>query len=90
MVMTGRLDGVAREYGSFRELDPREVLLAAPMSRLQVVAISVTVALFALDGFDVLAITFAAPAVARDGGSARPRWEPRSPSGWSAWRSVPS
>ena len=45
------------------QLDPRNVLLNAPMSRFQVIAILVTLALCALDGFDVLAITFAAPAI---------------------------
>jgi AAHS family 4-hydroxybenzoate transporter-like MFS transporter len=43
--------------------DPRDVLLNAPMSRFQIVAVLVTLALCALDGFDVLAITFAAPAI---------------------------
>jgi len=43
--------------------DPRALLLAAPMSRFQTVAIIVTLALCALDGLDVLAITFSAPAI---------------------------
>jgi MFS family permease len=43
--------------------DPRALLLTAPMSRFQIVAIIVTLALCALDGFDVLAITFSAPAI---------------------------
>lgn len=48
--------------------DPRELLLNAPMSRFQVVAVAITVALCALDGFDVLAITFAAPALLAEWG----------------------
>ncbi|WP_375392798.1 MFS transporter [uncultured Sphingomonas sp.] len=44
--------------------DPRARLMAAPMSRFQWMAVAITVALCALDGFDVLAITFAAPAIA--------------------------
>lgn len=48
--------------------DPRRLLLAAPMSRFQIVAIAVTLALCALDGFDVLAITFSAPAIGPDMG----------------------
>lgn len=40
-------------------------LLNEPMSSTQWLGIAVTVALCALDGFDVLAITFAAPVIAR-------------------------
>ena len=43
--------------------DPRRLLLEAPMTRFQILALCVTLALCALDGFDVLAITFAAPAL---------------------------
>lgn len=43
--------------------DPRAIILSAPMSRYQSLALAVTVALCALDGFDVLAITFAAPGI---------------------------
>lgn len=43
-------------------------LLNEPMSSTQWLGIAVTVALCALDGFDVLAITFAAPAIARSWG----------------------
>ena len=68
MLITKQLDGITGDPGPHPGLEPRELLLAAPMSRTQVVAIVVTMALFALDGFDVLAITFAAPAVARDWG----------------------
>ena len=41
--------------------DPRQFLLEAPLSRYQATAIGVTVLLCALDGFDVLAATYAAP-----------------------------
>lgn len=44
----------------------RQTLDAAPMSRAQYAAIAVTVILSALDGFDVLSITFAAPAIVAD------------------------
>ena len=43
--------------------DPRRLLLEAPMSGFQSRAVATTVALCALDGFDVFAITFAAPAL---------------------------
>lgn len=48
--------------------DPRSDLRTAPMSRHQLVAVAVTVALCALDGWDVLAITFAAPGIAAQWG----------------------
>jgi len=51
-----------------RVLDPRGLIDAAPMSRAQVAAVAGTVALSALDGFDVLAVTFVAPGVAREFG----------------------
>ena len=37
---------------------------AAPMGRAQIAAVAATVALSALDGYDVLSVTFAAPAIA--------------------------
>ena len=46
--------------------DPRTIVEDAPMSRLQIVAIAITVGLNALDGFDVLAISFAAPGIAAE------------------------
>ncbi|WP_174273334.1 MFS transporter, partial [Sphingomonas bacterium] len=41
---------------------------AAPMARAQIAAVAVTIALSALDGYDVLSVTFAAPAIAIDWG----------------------
>lgn len=41
--------------------DPRETLLHTPMSYYQMVAVGVIVLLGALDGFDVLSVTYAAP-----------------------------
>lgn len=43
--------------------DPRIALLNAPMSAYQKIAVAVVVALCMLDGLDVMAITFAAPAI---------------------------
>ena len=48
--------------------DPRQLLLEAPMSGFQTRAVATTVALCALDGFDVFAMTFAAPALLKDWG----------------------
>lgn len=48
--------------------DPRAIILASPMSPHQTLAVVVTIALCALDGFDVLAITFAAPGIVKEWG----------------------
>lgn len=48
--------------------DPRETIAQSPMTRLQIAAVAVTVGLNALDGFDVLAISFAAPGIAAEWG----------------------
>jgi benzoate transport len=49
-------------------MDPRETLAKSSMSRLQVAAVAITVGLNALDGFDVLSISFASPGIAREWG----------------------
>ena len=46
--------------------DPRLLLDEAPLSRAQIVAIGLTTALSALDGFDILSVTFAAADIARE------------------------
>ncbi|MDB5663439.1 MAG: transporter [Sphingomonas bacterium] len=51
--------------------DPRKTILERPMSRFQVLAVAVTVGLNALDGFDVLAISFASPGIAAEWGIER-------------------
>lgn len=48
--------------------DPRKLLLRAPMSRFQWLAVAVSSALCALEGFDVMAINYAAPALLREWG----------------------
>ena len=48
--------------------DPREILASSPMNFAQIVVIAITVGLNALDGFDVLAISFASPGIAREWG----------------------
>lgn len=48
--------------------DPREILALEPMSPRQAVAIGLCVLLVALDGFDVLAISFASPGIAKEWG----------------------
>ena len=48
--------------------DPRAIINEAPMSRMQVAAVAITVGLNALDGFDVLSISFASPGIAKEWG----------------------
>lgn len=48
--------------------DPRNILAESPMSTAQVVVIALAMGLYALDGFDVLSISFASPGIAADWG----------------------
>ncbi|MGO4169974.1 benzoate transport [Novosphingobium sp. PhB57] len=48
--------------------DPRALIAREPMHYRQVIAVGIATALNALDGFDVLSISFAAPGIARDWG----------------------
>ncbi|WP_375206226.1 MFS transporter [Hyphococcus sp.] len=48
--------------------DPREILANSPMGTFQVIAVGMCVLLNALDGFDVLSISFAAPGIASEWG----------------------
>lgn len=48
--------------------DPRQILAREPMGRLQVAAVAVCILLLAVDGFDVLSISFAAPGIANEWG----------------------
>jgi len=48
--------------------DPRAEIAAAPMHHMQIAVVVLCIALNALDGFDVLAISFAAPGIAAEWG----------------------
>ena len=48
--------------------DPRQVLAQNPMTGRQIAAIGICVLLNALDGFDVLSISFASPGIAKEWG----------------------
>jgi benzoate transport len=48
--------------------DPRALLASGQMSSRQVIAVALSVLLTALDGFDVLAISFASPGIAHEWG----------------------
>jgi len=51
--------------------DPREIIRSTPMSAAQWIAVVLMIALNALDGFDVLSISFAAPGIADEWGLKR-------------------
>jgi benzoate transport len=48
--------------------DPRDTLARSPMTLAQARVVAITIGLCALDGFDVLAISFASPGIAREWG----------------------
>ena len=48
--------------------DPRDVIAESPMSILQIAVIGITICLNALDGFDVLSISFASNGIAKEWG----------------------
>ena len=50
------------------QTDPREIIAREPMHARQVLAIGIATALNALDGFDVLSISFASPGIAAEWG----------------------
>ena len=49
-------------------IDPRDIITRSPMSTLQIIAVAITIGLNGLDGFDVLAISFASPGIAAEWG----------------------
>ncbi|WP_395392965.1 MFS transporter [Novosphingobium sp. BL-8A] len=48
--------------------DPRAIIAREPMHYRQIIAVAIATALNALDGFDVLSISFAAPGISKDWG----------------------
>jgi benzoate transport len=51
--------------------DPRDILLQSPMTAMQILIIALTVGLNGLDGFDVLAISYASPGIRAEWGIAQ-------------------
>lgn len=49
-------------------IDPRQVINAAAMTRFQIIIVAITVGLNALDGFDVMSISFASPGISAEWG----------------------
>jgi MFS family permease len=54
-----------------QNLSGPEIIAKEPMGRLQIIAVIMCVLLTALDGFDVLSISFASPGIAKDWGIGR-------------------
>ena len=52
--------------GKGSRMEPRQIIDQRPMSLVQIAAVATTIGLNALDGFDVLAISFAAPGIEID------------------------
>lgn len=48
--------------------DPRDTIAGSTMSTMQIIAVALTIGLNALDGFDVLSISFASPGIAAEWG----------------------
>jgi benzoate transport len=48
--------------------DPRDILARSPMGAMQVFIVGITICLNALDGFDVAAISYASPGIAKEWG----------------------
>jgi len=46
--------------------DPRDIIAKSPMTTMQVLIVGITIILNALDGFDVLSISFASPGIAAE------------------------
>jgi MFS family permease len=51
--------------------DPRRLITGSPMTTRQMLAVAVCTLLSALDGFDILSISYASPAIAREWGIGR-------------------
>jgi MFS transporter, AAHS family, vanillate permease len=49
-------------------VDPRDAIAVSPMGGLQMLVVAITIALNALDGFDVLSISYASPGIAQEWG----------------------
>lgn len=56
---------------STNKLDPQEIISQSPMSAVQITAVVMCILLNALDGYDVLSISFASPGIAAEWGIER-------------------
>ena len=67
-MLRSRHNKAAGHYGgpdTVSNKDPRELILKSPMSSMQILVVVITIALNALDGFDVLSISIAAAPIRR-------------------------
>jgi MFS family permease len=67
-MLRSRLQAAEDGPGGNPLADPRDVLLKSPMTVMQVVIVAITIFLNALDGFDVLSISFASPGIRSEWG----------------------
>ena len=58
-------------WGMSVTTDPRDLIAKNPMTAMQILVVGITIALNALDGFDVLSISFASPGIAAEWGIER-------------------
>ena len=65
--MAGYVDSPSNS-GTINLNDPRDLIAKSPMSTTQVLIVAITIALNALDGFDVASISFASPGIAAQWG----------------------
>ena len=65
-MLFSRRHTVSGDASDMTNNDPRSLLATSPMSSLQIVVCTITVFLNALDGFDLLAISFATPGIMRE------------------------
>src|SRR3546814_11769803 len=51
--------------------DPREIVLRSPMSSAQRLAVALCCAMLAIDGYDLVAVTFALPGIGAEWGTSK-------------------
>src|SRR5262245_37791411 len=68
--MAGYTD-IQSKPGAIDLNDPRDILAKSPMSGMQILIVALTIALNALDGFDVASISYASPGIAAQWGIER-------------------
>ena len=59
---------MSQAHADIHHEDPRQILAHGRMGARQIIAVAICVALNALDGFDVLSISFASPGIAKEWG----------------------
>jgi MFS family permease len=65
------LTGVEQARAALHARDPREIVLHSPMSLQQRLAVALCCAMLAIDGYDLLAVTFAMPGISAEWGTTK-------------------